>query len=356
MLLVIVATAAGCNRREPLVQHRLFVFGTVIEITLWDATDEQARLAVGRIENDFQQMQRDWHAWEPGALMDINAAIAVGKSSPVPSSLVPLIEESQYLYRLSDGLFNPAIGRLLKLWGFQGSTHEQRPPPAAEDIAALVKAAPGMDDLVLEDGVLRSRNRSVQLDFGAFAKGAAIDQAISRLREAGIENAIVNAGGDLRAIGHKGRKPWRIGVRHPQGKGVLAALEISGDEVVFTSGNYERYNEFEGVRYTHILDPRSGYPVNSIASVTVIHHDGGIADAAATALVVAGVREWPRIAQAMGIRYVMLVDERGNIHMNPEMAARVQLEGDDHHVELVKLPATDRAGEPGLTHKVQGVP
>jgi thiamine biosynthesis lipoprotein len=107
---------------------------------------------------------------------------------------------------------------------------------------------------------------------------------------------------------------------------VLAALEVSGDESVFTSGNYERYREHEGVRYNHILDPRSGMPVDGVTSVTVIHDNGAVADAAATALVVAGPDEWHRIARQMGIKYVMLVDDKGVVYMNPRMQQRVQFQ------------------------------
>jgi thiamine biosynthesis lipoprotein len=195
-----------------------------------------------------------------------------------------------------------------------------------------------MDDLTFDDGVLRSTNPAVQLDFGAFAKGVAVDHAIDILRAHGINNAIVNGGGDLRAIGSKGGAPWRVGIRHPQGEGVLAALEVRGDESVFTSGNYERYREHEGVRYAHILDPRSGLPVDGITSVTVIHENGGIADAAATALVVAGVENWHRIARQMGIHYVMLVDEAGTVYMNPAMQQRIEFSAEAPATIVISAP------------------
>ena len=108
----------------------------------------------------------------------------------------------------------------------------------------------------------------------------------------------------------------------------MAAIEVSGDESVFTSGNYERYNEHEGVRYAHILDPRTGRPVVGITSVTVIHDNGAEADAAATALVVAGADGWWETARAMGIRYAMVVEENGTVHLNPAMRDRVAFTGD----------------------------
>jgi thiamine biosynthesis lipoprotein len=183
-----------------------------------------------------------------------------------------------------------------------------------------------MDDIEYSDVTMLGHNQAVQLDFGGIGKGMAVDLAIEHLRELGISNAIVNMGGDLRAIGSKGGTPWKIGIRHPRNKGVIASLETSGDESVFTSGDYERYFEYEGKRYHHILDPRTGYPAEGVTSVTVIHKEGVVADAAATALFIAGPEHWLEIARSMGVRDVMLIDSAGRIHLTPSMQQRIQFE------------------------------
>lgn len=328
VILVIVGLLAGCSEPQHSARnYQVYVFGTLVDISLWGAEPEQEEQAVAAISQDFQRMHHEWHAWKPGPLVDINQAIAANKPAEVIPSLIPIIKQSTELSRQSEGLFAPAIGGLLNLWGFQSDGRPNGPPPDKTAVAAWVEAAPRMDDLTLEGNILRSANTAVQLDFGAFAKGYAVDLAIARLREFGITNAIINAGGDLRAIGNKDGIPWRVGIRHPQGEGVLAALEVSGDESVFTSGNYERYREYEGVHYNHILDPRTGMPVEGVTSVTVIHDNGAVADAAATALVVAGPDGWHHIAKQMGIKYVMLVDDAGTIYMNPAMQSRVQFQG-----------------------------
>lgn len=322
-----LALLSGCSEQQQTAHnYQIYVFGTLVDITLWGTKPEQDEKVVATITQDFQRMHHDWHAWNPGPLVDINKAIAAGKPAKVIPSLIPIIKESTVLSDKSDGLFDPAIGGLLNLWGFQSDGRPNGPPPAKAAIAAWVDAAPGMDDITLKGDILTCDNPRVQLDFGAFAKGYAVDIAIQRIRDFGINNAIVNAGGDLRAIGSKNGKPWRVGIQHPQGKGVLAELEVKGDESVFTSGNYERYREYEGVHYAHILDPRTGMPVNGVTSVTVIHDNGAVADAAATALVVAGPKEWHRIAKQMGIKYVMLVDDAGVVYMNPAMQKRVKFE------------------------------
>lgn len=330
LVAVFVIFASACSRpsTEQVYEERVYVFGTLADVTIYGAPAEQARQAVAAIARDFQTWHHEWHAWEPGPLTELNEAIAAGRPAPVPASLQPLILKSQEVFIQSEGLFNPAIGRLLRLWGFQSSERPSGPPPAAEAIEALVKQAPAMTDLRLADGVLISTNPAVQLDFGGIAKGYAVDLALQKLRDMGLHNAIVNAGGGLGVIGSRGDRPWRVGIRHPQGAGVLASIEVRDGESVHTSGNYERFRQHENLRYAHILDPRTGWPVEGITSATVIHTDGTVADAAATVLVIAGPDEWHRLAQRMGIRYAMLVDEAGTVYMNQAMADRVQFTGE----------------------------
>ena len=162
------------------------------------------------------------------------------------------------------------------------------------------------------------------LNFGAFAKGYAIKLGIKQLQTLGIDNAIINAGGDLSVIGQHGNRAWNIGIRHPRENSVLASVEVKNDESVFTSGDYERFYIYQSKRYHHILNPKTGYPTDDAQSVTVIHSDAGRADAAATALFVAGSKNWQTIAKSMGIRHVMLVDAEGNIQLTPAMEKRIK--------------------------------
>ena len=107
---------------------------------------------------------------------------------------------------------------------------------------------------------------------------------------------------------------------------------------MFTSGDYERYFEYGKQRYHHILDPRTGYPADKTTSVTVIHHDSATADAAATALFIAGPDQWPVIARDMGIEQVMLIDKQGQIFMTPDMAERIELADTTSPPQVVSLP------------------
>jgi thiamine biosynthesis lipoprotein len=259
-----------------------------------------------------------------GQLTEINRAFQAGLPALASPSIVKLVEYSQQAELKTDGRFNPAIGALVGLWGFHTSDYPiEGPPPAGSQIRALVATAPSSLDITIDGQQLTTSNRAVQLDFGGIAKGYAIDIACDHLKTLGINNAIVNAGGDLRAMGDHGSRPWRIAVRSPGG-GIIGSLQTTRDEAVFTSGNYERFRQDQLQRYPHILDPRTGWPVQDVASVTVITRQGWLADAAATALIVAGLEEWQGVAISLGLDQVMLVDETGKAWVTEKMNERLE--------------------------------
>lgn len=326
---VLLLTLLGaCGRHDDSVQEQQFIaFGTLISVTLYDVDDALAQRAFTELEQLFNQMHRDWHAWEPGPLVELNRALATTGMAEVPPAVLPLLEPAQRLSRASGGLFDPAIGGLLALWGFQSEDPPKHPPDGAA-LAAQVGQRASMTDTTLEGTRLSTKNHAVQLDFGGFAKGYAAQRGAQHLRTLGIRNAIIAVAGDIHAIGARGDRPWRIGIRHPRAPGVLAATELRDGESISTSGDYERYFEHDGRRYHHLLDPRSGYPAQGVTSVTVIAHNGATADAGASALFIAGPEEWTRVARTMGIEQAMLVDVRGVVHMTPAMAARLHMEAE----------------------------
>ncbi|MCW8907183.1 MAG: FAD:protein FMN transferase [Sedimenticola sp.] len=332
----------GCDSQPPLYKGKFLAFGTLVDISISGLPQEDAITATEIIESDFQRMHHAWHAWDPGPLGRVNRLIKSKAPFAAPPSVLPLIRRGAELSAQSNGLFNPAIGELIDTWGFHRNDPEGQQPPPEETIQRLLSAAPRMSDLKIDGITLRSDNPAVKLDFGAFGKGYGIDLAIKHLRELGVENAILNAGGDLRAIGSRNGKPWRIAIRHPSGEGVLGVIETRGSEAIFTSGDYERHFIWEGRRYHHIIDPRTGYPATGSRSVTVIDSDATTADAAATALFIAGPEGWYEIAKQMGLGYVLLVDSEGIMHMNPAMQSRIELLDDSYRIKL-SPPLTPRA-------------
>ncbi|MDN5872238.1 MAG: FAD:protein FMN transferase [Nitrococcus sp.] len=316
-----------------------FVFGTLVDVTLRGVSEAKAESAFAALQEDFRRMHRDWHPWQPGALTRLNNALARGECTQAPASIRTLIRRSTAMERATGGLFNPAIGKLIEVWGFHTSDFPiEGPPPSAAAIENIVAQKPSMINVEIRAGCVASGNPAVRLDFSGIAKGYAVDLAVDRLRDMGVPAALVNAG-DLRAYSG-GQSNWRIGIRDPAG-GVLATLLIRGDRAVSTSGVDQRYRKFAKKRYPHIIDPRTGYPVNHVVSATVIAQQGIRSDPAATALVVAGPGEWPAVAAALGIDEVLMVLPDGSLAMTPAMAKRLE-DGpwQDRATRIVELPAT----------------
>lgn len=312
-------------------QHSILSFGTIIDVTIIGTDQVLAQQAFTTLDEDFAYWHKVWNPWIKGPLSRVNILIPTQAGFNLPLHIIPLIQQSTQFYEQSEGLFNPAIGQLINLWKFHEFEKTDKQPPDDAKIMALVKQNPNMLNLQLDGMRLQSNSEAVQLNFGAFAKGYAIDKSIETLQKLGVQNAVINAGGDLKVIGQHIDRAWRIGIRHPRNKdGIIASVQPFSGESVFTSGDYERYFIHRKTRYNHILDPRTGYSANLSQSVTVIHNDAGLADAAATAVFVAGPEHWHRIAKKMGIKFVMLVAANGDIHMNPAMKKRIQLSNIDH--------------------------
>lgn len=345
--LLLIAALIGCSAADDPTHHREFlVFGTLVELTIYGVDADTARKAGDLIEWETLDMHRRWHAWEPGELQRLNTQLAAGRDYRAPADILALVSEANRLSVLSHGLFNPTIGQLVDLWGFHADEYDGFNPPTASAVQSLVEQHPSATDITIDKQTIRSGNPAVRYDLGGIAKGYAIDRMMERMTAMGIRNAMLNTGGDLRAIGQPGGRPWRIGIRHPRKAGaVLATIELDGDASVFTSGDYERFYEADGRRYHHIIDPRSGYPVTGTSSVTVIHSLATTADAAATALFVAGPKEWPAIAAAMGIEQVLRVDHEGTIFITPAMQKRVTFSPDDPlTIHTVPIPEPEKTG------------
>lgn len=339
LALTLSVVVAGCGRQNEVHEARYYVFGTLVDVTVTGADAQRASRAFTELQQLFQSMHRDWHPWERGLLTDVNRAFADGEPAPADADIVAMVEAAQDFEELTGGRFNPAIGKLIGAWGFHTSDFPVRgAPPSKAEIATLVAQAPTTRDIEIHGSTLTDRSRNVRLDFSGLAKGLAIDRACEVLGGLGFAGALVNAGGDVRGYGTRHGSAWRIGVRNPLG-GVIGTIELQGDEAVFTSGNYERFRIGDGddERYPHILDPRTGWPADSVMSATVIADDGMRADAAATALIVAGLEEWREVAEPLGIDAVLLTDEAGKLYATPAMRQRLTLEkGLEEKLELLE--------------------
>lgn len=326
ILLAAALLLGACSRGTAPRVETLHVFGSTTEIELRGATPEQSQAALAEISVLLNQRHREWHAWEPSDLTRINAALAAGRTAAAPASVLDLIERARPLSDASEGLFDPAIGGLIGAWGFHTSSYPVlTPPPSPEVLAAWRDHRPRLADVTVRGQQVGSRNPHVQLDFGALAEGVAAAESIEILVRHRIRHALIGMGGDVVALGDGDGTPWRVGLRDPFG-GVLGSVELGDGEALFSTGNYNKFRESpSGARWSHILDPRTGYPARGAAAVVVLDDDPVRADAAATALFVAGPAGFERLARRMRLGCVLMVTEENEILVTVAMKARVQL-------------------------------
>jgi thiamine biosynthesis lipoprotein len=347
VLFLAILLLNGCGH-ESLYQSQSYVFGTLVDISIYGEPEDRARTLAGDIEKVFQNMHYRFHAWKAGSELDaLNQAFAEGRPYPVTGQLADMLDNAKQISARSGGLFNPAIGKLIQLWGFQ---RDEFTPvnPDPKQIAALVKANPQMSDIVMDhidDGpnhsvIVSSKNPAVKLDLGGYAKGYALDFAAKILRDKHVQNALINIGGNIIAIGRHGDRPWRVGIQHPRQPGPIATLDLPDGWAIGTSGDYQRFFERDGQRYCHLIDPRSGYPMQGVEAVTILippdARAGARSDADSKPLFLSGVSGWRQAARTMGVEYALLIDTQGVIHMTQAMQSRIKLE--DSHAKLDIVP------------------
>ncbi len=322
--LLLLWALAACTP-PPLHQQQAYVFGTLVEISIYGAPDAQARQASAAVLARFDVLHRTLHAWQPSELSRLNAALARGERATVTPELAAMLRDAQVLSNRTNELFNPAIGGLIALWGFHSDAPQSHVPDAAT-LADWVRRQPRMADLSIGNDAVSSTNRAVQLDLGGYAKGRALDDAVTILKAHGIDNALVNIGGNVIALGTHGDRPWRVGIQHPRKPGTLATLDLHDGEAIGTSGDYQRYFEADGNRYSHLIDPRTGKPATGMQSVSVLvrgQHAGTRSDALSKPLFIDGARLAEHAAR-LGVADYLAVDAAGEIHISPALAARLR--------------------------------
>ncbi len=328
-LAILFVLVAGCGR-TPLQEQQAYVFGTRVEVIVVSEQPEQGRQAIAAVLREFDRLHRSYHAWQPSELSTLNEAIAAGRSHPVSPELAGFIAQAQALARQGDNLFDPGIGRLIALWGFQADEFKAE-LPAAADIQAWRASQPSIADITIDDTSVRSRNPRVALDFGGYLKGVALDRAASILRGMGIHNALINIGGNVMALGSKEGRKWRVGIQHPRQPGPLATVLLDDGEAIGTSGDYQRFFEVDGKRYPHLLDPRSGYPASHTQAVTVLipagAQAGTLSDAASKPIFIAGPEAWRDMARRMGVGLVLRIDGEGRIQVSEALHKRLEFLG-----------------------------
>ncbi|HPC83074.1 MAG TPA: FAD:protein FMN transferase [Thermoanaerobaculaceae bacterium] len=255
---------------------------------------------------------------ERSELSRLNAAGA-GEVVRLSADTMAVLEAARRFHEETDGAFDATCRPLVELWREAGRAGRLPDPPAL--LQARGRSRWDLFEL-REDGVVK-RAAGARIDLGGIAKGWGIDRAMEELERAGVRGAMVEVGGDLRVVGARpDRSPWSVDVRHPFAEGLLATLRLTNGAVA-TSGNYARFVTIDGRRYSHIVDPRSGWPAEAAPSVTVVAPDAMTADAWATGLSVLGPWGLARLERRVDIHAMLVTGtpEHCAIHMTPGFAA-----------------------------------
>jgi thiamine biosynthesis lipoprotein len=327
LVLLIALMLSACGK-EPLVQTKSYVFGTLVDISIYGETEDKARAVTSHILQEFQRLHHQYHAWQSDSeLSKLNQSFVAGKTPiEISPELSQMLTQAQTLSKQSRGLFNPSIGGLIGVWGFQ---RDEFTPVEINDAAIqkLVLANPQMSDIVIKNNTAYSTNSTVKLDLGGYAKGYALDLALAKLQNQGVKNALVNIGGNIIALGQHGDKPWRVGIQHPRQPKPMATVDLPSGWAIGTSGDYQRYFEQGGKRYCHIIDPRIGYPAQGTQAVTVLlppsAQAGVLSDVASKPIFLSVQDQRANAAKAMGVEHYLVIDAEGSVTLSVSMNQRV---------------------------------
>ncbi|MBU1912836.1 MAG: FAD:protein FMN transferase [Candidatus Omnitrophica bacterium] len=304
----LVFILAGCGQGQPVKETRALM-DTFCEISCYGGDKDKTVSAICAAFKEMERIEGVFSKFnENSEVSKINALAGLEKVA-AGEEVFKLTERAVYYSSISNGAFDITVAPLMEVWGFVRS-HKSMPDKEAIENAL---EGVGYKNIELDPKELSVKffNKKTKIDFGGIAKGYAVDRARDILAAHGIKNGLINLGGNMFALGYApGNKKWKIGVEDPINKGKLLHRFELTDMAISTSGNYERFFEIGGKRYSHIINPVTGFPCQGIVSVTVAADSAEQADALSTAIFVMGEKEGLNLAKSIkGIKVLMLKED-----------------------------------------------
>jgi FAD:protein FMN transferase len=307
--LIMTAALAACKPGSEILRFSGLTMGTNYNVIAIDHGRSVNGEDLGRgIDAALAQVNREMSNWDAGSeLSHLNAAEG-GEAIRISPALQHVLQGAEAVHRASDGRFDVTIGPLVDLWGFGAGAAHSRVPSEADIATAMALVGHGRV-LPLEDGAVRKATTAAGVYLSAIGKGHGVDRVAQVLRDAGLQDFMVEIGGDLYASGRNGDgTPWQIGVESPLAglRDVARVLGVSGLGMA-TSGDYRNFFEAGGRRYSHIIDPATGRPItHATVSATVLTDDAMLADAWATAMLTLGRARGLEIAEAQNLAVLFI--------------------------------------------------
>ncbi|MCT4602480.1 MAG: FAD:protein FMN transferase [Marinifilum sp.] len=284
--------------------------GSRFEITAISANESKANAAIKAAINEIKRIEKLISSWDSNSQTSEVIRNAGVKPIKVDQELFNLIRRSKKISDLTHGAFDISYASMDKIWKFDGSMLDM------PDSASVAKSVSKINykNIILnkENKTVFLKNEGMKIGFGAIGKGYAANKALEIMSKMELDGALVNASGDLITWGKdENNKDWRIGISNPKEKDKIFSWLNIGETAVVTSGNYEKYVTFNGKRYSHIIDPRTGYPVRGLSSVTIICPNAELADALATSVFVLGANSGLQLINKLnGIECILVTDEQ----------------------------------------------
>ncbi len=284
--------------------------GTRLHAEVFSTDAARAVDALDAVMAEMDRIEAQMSPWiASSALSRINREAASGWV-PVPGDLFAVLEAAQAMSRRSDGAFDITFASAGRYYDYRAGKR-----PDADELAAAVAAINWRYvELDAPTTSVHFAHPGVYVDLGGIAKGYAVDRCTALLRARGFQDAMVSAGGDSRMIGDRHGRPWMVGVRDPRHDGAMAVVLPLADTAVSTSGDYERYFVEDGVRYHHILDPKTGDSARKVQSVSIIGPNATLTDALSTTVFVLGVEAGLALVNRTPEVDAVIIDGSGALH------------------------------------------
>lgn len=337
LLLACAAVLSGCSRESlsqppaEIVERSRVSMGSEVHLTAWTSDERAATAAFEAVFDEFDRLDGLMSVWKEGSEIERLNRAAGETAVPVSSEVREVLSMARQASEWTDGKFDVTFGALSGLWKFDHDLDGNI--PARADVLARLPLIDYQQldvDEVKETAFLRQKGMRAHL--GGIGKGYAVDRAAAIMRGRGINDFMIQSGGDLYVAGRRGDRPWRAGIQDPRGPAgsIFASMDLS-DSAFSTSGDYERFFMKDGRRYHHIIDPDSGEPAQGSRSVTIVTSRAIVADGLSTGVFVLGPdKGMALIERLQGVEGV-IVTTSNNLLVSSGLSRRL----------VVRAPPTD---------------
>lgn len=321
LLLLVYSSQVFTAATPANISHSFHAFNVKFSIEILDNNPEHINQIVNHIKQEVLFREQAWNGWQSGPLGRVNLLLPNLAWFSFAPSTRDIILKAKKLAITSDHYFNPALGKLTRLWGFHLTKPANKTPPNKEQIDKLMQNPPRMDHLQINGIRMKSSHPDLFIDLKQIAHGQILNEIIEILTHYGVKNAKISAANNFKVIGKNKTQNWSTRINLA---GQTRQITIKPNEAFFILNNKDQQYHHNGQSYHALLNPFTGYPVTDTQTVIIIHEDAAVADAASAAIFAAGPKNWQKIAKQLGIQYALLLDNTSKLHMSLAMQQRLK--------------------------------